>query len=336
MDNWTSDQNEDHRTIYQGPLAFNFHSLVVFVTTCHVGGMTKAAEQLSMTQSAVSHVIRKLEKDLGTTLIDRRARPVKPTRAGDALLTHGHELLNAATRAQAVVRQIGDAALPRLRIGFADSFASTAGPEFTMQLRNFTEDIVVWSGLSTTLMNDLVHHDLDAVVSWQPMLRQETLDHRPLMSEPFLIVVPRTMASAAASLDLGQLVRNHSLIRYSVRSQIGRHIERFIADQEISVPTGLQFDQTDAVFAMVAASIGWAITTPTCLVDGRAHLDEIIALPMRNPGLERTLYLVCRKGELGQLPEEIEKLAKAALNERDVERVRKLTPWVADQISLSM
>jgi DNA-binding transcriptional LysR family regulator len=335
MDEWRADQMEDRFTVYQGPLAFDLHTLTVFVVVCEMGGMTKAAQRLTMTQSAVSHVIRKLEIGLGTKLLDRRARPVKPTQAGEELLAHGHGLLEAAIRTQAAVRDIGHATLPRLRIGYTDSFASTAGPTFTKRLRNFADNITVWSGLSTSLINDLVRRDLDAVVSWQPLRRLEKLDHRPLMTEPFVIVVPPRMAAAVTGLSLDQLTRNHSLIRYSLRSQIGRQIERFIEDQEIDVSPGLQFDQTDAVYAMVAASMGWAITTPTCLVDGRVHLNEIVPLPMQNPGLERTLYLVFREGEFGHLPQDIETLAKETLTEKVVERVRELVPWVAGQITIN-
>jgi DNA-binding transcriptional LysR family regulator len=86
---------------------------------------------------------------------------------------------------------------------------------------------------------------------------------------------------------------------------------------------------------MVAASMGWAITTPTCLVDGRVHLNEIVPLPMQNPGLERTLYLVFREGEFGHLPQDIETLAKETLTEKVVERVRELVPWVAGQITIN-
>ena len=67
------------------PPEFDFHALQVFVLTVELGGMTASAQQMHITQSAVSQTISRLEHGIGTSLFDRSLRPLGLTPAGRAL-----------------------------------------------------------------------------------------------------------------------------------------------------------------------------------------------------------------------------------------------------------
>nr|WP_249219174.1 LysR family transcriptional regulator [Loktanella sp. SALINAS62] len=64
-----------------------------FVAVADCGGVTRAAGLLNLTQSAVSMQLRRLEDSLGLTLMDRSARTIGLTAAGEQLLTYGHRML---------------------------------------------------------------------------------------------------------------------------------------------------------------------------------------------------------------------------------------------------
>ena len=64
----------------------NFNDLFVFVTIARVGSFTRAAAQLGVSQSALSHTLRALEARLGIRLLTRTTRSVSPTEAGERLL----------------------------------------------------------------------------------------------------------------------------------------------------------------------------------------------------------------------------------------------------------
>lgn len=64
----------------------NFTDLLAFVTVCREGSFTKAAAQLGVSPSAISHAIRKLEERLGLQLLNRTTRSVSPTETGERLL----------------------------------------------------------------------------------------------------------------------------------------------------------------------------------------------------------------------------------------------------------
>jgi DNA-binding transcriptional LysR family regulator len=64
----------------------NFNDLLAFVTVAREGSFTKAAAQLGVSQSALSHTLRGLETRLGIRLLTRTTRSVAPTQAGERLL----------------------------------------------------------------------------------------------------------------------------------------------------------------------------------------------------------------------------------------------------------
>lgn len=74
-------------------------------------------------------------------------------------------------------------------------------------------------------------------------------------------------------------------------------IERYLRRIEIRVPNRLELDNADALTSMVAEGIGWAITSPMCLLQGVTHAGNVATHVVDNLGLERSLYLVARRGE---------------------------------------
>jgi DNA-binding transcriptional LysR family regulator len=85
----------------------NFNDLLAFVTVAREGSFTRAAAQLGVSQSALSHTIRALETRLGLRLLTRTTRSVSPTEAGERLLA------TAAPRFEEIEAEV--AALSELR-----------------------------------------------------------------------------------------------------------------------------------------------------------------------------------------------------------------------------
>lgn len=67
--------------------------LLAFITLARVGSFTQAAEELHLTQSAISHAIKSLEQDLECRLFDRLGRRVTLTSPGQHLLDHAHKII---------------------------------------------------------------------------------------------------------------------------------------------------------------------------------------------------------------------------------------------------
>lgn len=67
--------------------------LLAFTTLARVGSFTLAAQELHLTQSAISHAIKSLEQDLECRLFDRLGRRVTLTPPGQHLLDHAHKII---------------------------------------------------------------------------------------------------------------------------------------------------------------------------------------------------------------------------------------------------
>lgn len=135
-----------------------------FVTICDAGGFTRAAEILNMTQSTISQQLARLEEGLGHALIDRSARPIRPTTAGERLLGHARRILALQTEAETLLRDpVGSAAI---RIGVPEDIASAdmarVFKSFAASHRQFRLDVT--AGLSRDLMQRYRSSEFDIVV----------------------------------------------------------------------------------------------------------------------------------------------------------------------------
>ena len=99
------------------------------------GSFSAAAEALSFTQPAVSQHIARLEKQLGTRLLEREPRGLSLTDAGTAMLHHAEALLDAARRAEDDVRAHGGVHVPTVRLGAFPSAAAGLVPMAFRELR---------------------------------------------------------------------------------------------------------------------------------------------------------------------------------------------------------
>ena len=91
--------------------------------------------------------------------------------------------------------------------------------------------------------------------------------------------------------------------------------------------------------SLVAAGLGWAITTPLCLLQSRHHLGDVRVLPLPATALgRREFFLLCREGEWQGLDDEIVRLTQQVIAQHtraDLERLIPALPHSALQVSPS-
>lgn len=313
---------------------YNLHSLKAFLAVGTTGSMTAAAARLGLTQSAISQAIRQLEEVLGTVVLDRSRRPLALTAAGLVLQRHAQPLIDDAEALRTRVRHAGSHKLPELKIGVVDSFASTAGPELIRALLKTTSRLSFRSGLTHDQAEALLNRNLDVIITNDAMDEVDGLARWPILSEPYLLLMHERLAASGYASDLKQLAAKHSLIRFSARSHMGAQVERHLRRLGLKAPHRLEVDGSDALVAMVAAELGWGIATPLCMLQVRSRLHGITMLPFPGPGFGRQLHLVTRAGEYGEVPQKIAALAHQVLREHCMPELRKLIPWIENQIVL--
>lgn len=167
-----------------------------FVTVCRLGSLSASAVQLNHTQSAVSRQIAGLERQLGVPLVERHARGVRPTAAGEVFRRHALVTLNEADRAIRAAQDVRDGTFGRpLAVGAAPSLASGIVPE---AIRGLLEraGAIRWSlvpGLSAQLHQRVTAGDLDiaVVTDAPPGLPQDSrVERRFLGVDDMVVVLP--------------------------------------------------------------------------------------------------------------------------------------------------
>ena len=129
--------------------------------------------------------------------------------------------------------------------------------------------ITIWAGLTPPLSQALLNRQVDVIVASEAMDDVDSVRRDFLLRESFVLAIPKSARLGRGELTLDTLADRLPLIRYSARSAIGIQIDRHLRRLGIAAPRRVELDSSDTLFAMVAAGVGWAITTPLCILHGR-------------------------------------------------------------------
>lgn len=155
--------------------------LHAFVTIADTGSFTQAAKRLHMTQSTISQQLNRLEQAVGWELIDRAARPVRPTGSGERLLGYAQRILSLQQEAQALLSD--SAGTVPIRIGVPEDIITEAMARtfaiFAKQRHEIRLDVT--TGLSRDLMSRYRSGEFDIVVVKEPAA---SADRRATFPEP--------------------------------------------------------------------------------------------------------------------------------------------------------
>ena len=160
-----------------------------FIAVAEDGVISRAAQRLHLTQSALSRQIKALEEDLGVTLLERSAHSVKLTQAGEVLLKEGRGVLERADAAVTKVRASGKAVL--LRVGYAPTLTAGILPlaisAFTQKHPRVRVELLDLS--STEMRTGLDQGSLDVVMTVKPAKLNEAIHWESLLQEAWCVAM---------------------------------------------------------------------------------------------------------------------------------------------------
>lgn len=142
---------------------------------CETGGFTSAANTLNVTQSTISHQIRRLEEGVGRRLLERTTRTVRPTVEGELLLLDARRILDMIAQAEA--RLTSEPMKGEVRLGVPEEIASGALPGVLARFRSLQPDVrvAVTVGISRSLRSAVDQDNLDVAILKEVPARSESL-----------------------------------------------------------------------------------------------------------------------------------------------------------------
>ncbi|MEM9872160.1 MAG: LysR family transcriptional regulator [Pseudomonadota bacterium] len=143
----------------------NYRHLRYFRAVAHEGNLTRAAERLNLSQSALSIQIKALEARLGHALFDRVGRQLQLTEVGRIALDHADRIFSTGEDLMAILNRSADAT-PPLRVGALSTLSRNFQIQFLRPALTHPElDMVLTSGGSAQLLKALSDLALDVVLT---------------------------------------------------------------------------------------------------------------------------------------------------------------------------
>lgn len=172
--------------------------LRIFVTVAETLNFSEAAKQLFITQSTLSQTIRQLEYELGVTLFDRNSHEVTITEAGRELLPFARNTIYHADSCKARMDDLGNMRCGVLNIGVTHSFSRVTADIVTEFVRLYPNiKLNIHYRTMNELMDLLLHHKVDFVLSYKPMNTPPQIESTPLFVDKLAVIVRKEHSLAA-------------------------------------------------------------------------------------------------------------------------------------------
>lgn len=313
------------------PQEFDLHALEVFVMTVELGGMSQCATHLQVTQSAISQTIAKLEASIGTSLFDRTMRPMGLTASGKSLFARGQELITHARTTYDAAREGAGLPLSSITVAMSFSLANLLSAPILAELGERADRWNIRSGISMEHQGEFLARDIDMLVTGSFNLEHRgALELHPVFEESFIFVFPKDYRE---SVELPLKVPPIPLIRFSRLTGMGQQIERQIVRMKLKLPQVIEIESSHQQMALVAAGLGWTITTPTCLAAVPELHAQLRPEPMTRGRFSRQVQVVSRAGELGDIPQMTAALCQKVLRDNVFSRAIERFGWLEQQLS---
>ncbi len=263
------------------------------------GSLTAAADVLCLTQSALSHSMRKLERQLGTDVWLREGRSLRPTQAGRYLLALANRVLPQLALAEDRLRQFAQGERGTLRIGME------CHPCYQWLLGVVAPYLAAWADVDVDVkqkfqfggIGALFGYEIDLLVTPDPLFRSG-LVFEPVFDYEQVLVVRRDHPLARADHVLPPQLAQEVLITYPVPVERLDIFRQFLAPAGIAPRRHKTIETTDILLQMVASGRG-VTALPRWLVDHYADRMEIAAVRLGPQGIAKQIFLGAREEDLG-------------------------------------
>jgi len=277
--------------------------LRAFVTLARTGSFTVAAKELFLSQSAVSHSMKALEREAGCRLLDRLGKKVLLTQAGEQLLQHAEKILTEMTAARASLHHLGKWGRGRLRIG-----ASTTACQYILPvvLREFKESfpqhsIVIEPGDTSEAIELLRDNRVDLALTLEPK-HEEQFEFHPLFKDELAFLTSPLHPWAVANRVARDEIPRQNYVLYNKKSYTFRLIEDYFRQEEMVLNTVIELGSMDAIKELVKIGLGVSILAPWIAQKELAE-KSLVALSLGKRKLKRSwgvLHWRSRRLSLGE------------------------------------
>lgn len=317
-----------------GPGRITLWGIEVFMATADERSISAAARRLGASPSAVSQQLTNLESAVGATLLQRNARPVRLTPAGEILKRRAQVILNEAAQARAELAMSDLSTLTRFRLGMIEDFEVDVTPRLLTHMAAELKgcQFLLETGASHHLYDLLDQRALDVIVAAELGVESDWAEVHPLLREGFVVAAPR--GAIDPGCDVLRQLRRLPLVQYTQRHYMGRLLSSHLARQNISLPHRFELDSYHAILALVGQGEGWTILTPLALMRASRFADQIDVFALPFEPLTRTISLIARKEILQDMPGRVAATLRPILDKSVVAPATERYPFLKGNVTV--
>ena len=249
----------------------NFRHLRCFQAVAHEGNLTRAAQRLNVSQSAVSTQIRQLESRIGQGLFERRGRGLLLTEAGRIALDYADAIFSAAREMVATLQQSGHQRRG-VRIGSLATLSRNFQLVFLRPILGRSDvEVILRSGSAAELFNALTAHHLDLVLTNQPPPSDALsafVVHRLDEQAVSLIGVP---ALCPPDLSLSERLECTPLILPTAASGLRMGFDALVDRLGVTPQVAAEVDDMAMMRLLAREGLGLAVLPPIVVRDELAN-----------------------------------------------------------------
>lgn len=265
------------------------------------GSLTAAADSLHLTQSALSHSIKKLERQVGVVLWEKDGRAIRLTHAGDYLLKSANRLLPQFEHIDSVLNQFAKGEKGSLRIGME------CHPCYQWLLRVIEPYLELYPGIDVDVkqrfqfggLAALFNYDIDVLVTPDP-LQKKGVNFYPVFDYELVLVTSSKHNLAVKKSVVAEDLVNEVLLTYPVETARLDLFTQFLLPANVSPKKVKTIEATEVMLQMVAAGRGVA-ALPSWLAEDYAGRLSISRVRCGDAGIHKSIHLGVREGEEGFL-----------------------------------
>lgn len=254
---------------------------------------TKAADELALTQSALSRSIAKLEEELGVPLFDRKVRGVTLNQYGEILLPYVNRVIQEINQAKQEIRDLDNPYQGTISLAFIHTLGSSFVPDLISVFREKYPGIQFQLTQDSTrkIMNLLEAGEIDlGLCSPNEQMKNKYIESVVAIDEPLYLIVPKQHRFAERTKIELEEVAYEPFVSYKHESGIREVIEKLC--QEAGFKPNVTFEGVgdETIAGFVAANFGVALIPYIPGLD----MEKISILTVTKPVCKRVIQMVWR------------------------------------------
>jgi LysR family transcriptional regulator for metE and metH len=274
------------------------HSHLRIIQALHENGtLTEAANALCLSQSALSHQIRYLEKKLTVRLWERDGRSLRLTQAGELLLQVAQQVLPVLSQTEKTLKAYGEGLLGTLHIGVecypCYQWLTGVVGEFLQEMPDVDIDIVnkfQFSGLE-----GLLNHHVDILVT-PDFVNKEKIHYETLTTYELVIFLSVDHPLAHLDYFMPEHLANEILLSFPVSLDRLDIYTCFLTPSHISPARHKTIESLEIMLEMTALNRGICVL-PAWLVDDKCKSLRLKKMPIGQGGMYKKLFLAMREND---------------------------------------